>query len=56
MPSGKCKANQNWAWRMRSTLSSHSRVSYVKWISKATSLGYAGTFNADHKIQIAIVA
>jgi len=40
----------------RSALSFHRRVSYVKWISKGTSLGCARTFTANHKIQIATVA
>mgnify|MGYP001583771928 FL=1 len=55
VPPGERKANQKLIRLIRSALSFHSRVSYLKWISKGTSLSYGRTFTANQKMQIATV-
>ena len=55
MPSGKRKAKQKLIRQMRSALSFHRRVSYLKWISKGISLGYGRTFTVNQKCKLALL-
>jgi alanine racemase len=55
VPPGKRKANQKLIRQMQPALSFHSRVGYLKWISKGNCLSYGRTFTARKKMKIATV-
>ena len=55
VPPGKRKAHQGLVRQMQPALSFHSRVGYLKWISKGTCLSYGRTFTARKKMKIATV-